>query len=104
VIIVTFIIYLRISKREIIKIIENMNEFELAKEKIDNDILIAINGVGDKYTYQQFHTLIEGDLSDETCNKITGGNGLNVNPQKQLMKKQKTNIIQIEDIIELAFF
>jgi hypothetical protein len=47
-----------------------MNEFELTKEKIDSDILIAISGVGSKNVYKSFHTLIEGDLSDETCNKI----------------------------------
>ena len=47
-----------------------MDEFELAKEKIDNDILIAINGVGSKNTHRKFHTLIEGNLSNETCGKI----------------------------------
>jgi len=46
-----------------------MNEFELTKEKIDSEILIAISG-GSKNVYKIFHTLIEGDLSDETCNKI----------------------------------
>ncbi len=47
-----------------------MNEFELVKEKIDNDILMLISEVGTKNTYKEFHTLIEGDLSDEICNEI----------------------------------
>lgn len=47
-----------------------MKEFELTKEKIDSDILIAISGIGSKNTHRKFHTLIEGDLSDETCSKI----------------------------------
>ncbi len=47
-----------------------MNEFELVKEKIDNDILIFIDEVGTKNTYKEFHTLIDGDLSDEICDEI----------------------------------
>lgn len=47
-----------------------MNEFELAKKEIDDNILISINNVGSKHTFKQFHTIIEGNISNETCDKI----------------------------------
>lgn len=49
---------------------KNMNKFELIVEKINNDILIAIDNYGVKSVYRQFHTIVEGDLSKEICNQI----------------------------------
>jgi hypothetical protein len=55
----------------LLKLVNNdMKEFELAKQVIDNHIKIAIDNTGTKNTYREFQTIIEGNLSDETCNEI----------------------------------